>query len=184
VHARPPNQTSTPDIRPARQADAAAIGRIYEQAIEERSATFRTDPWTVQEIEAWIALDRRFPVLVAQGSEGVLGWVRIVAYSEAEFYDGVAEYVLYVGRSARRRGVGRTLLEAICEEAEGLGYWKLVGKLFATNEPSIRVAHACGFRDVGIHLRHGQLDGEWKDVLVVERLLGPARHEDGGSWPQ
>jgi phosphinothricin acetyltransferase len=112
-------------------------------------------------------------VLVHEADGCVTGWVRIVPYSAADFYAGVGEYVLYVDRDARRQGVGRGLLEAVCREAAGLGYWKLIGKLFADNAPSVGVARACGFRDVGVHLRHGALDGEWRDVLVVERELGP-----------
>jgi phosphinothricin acetyltransferase len=161
----------TSDVRPATARDAAAIAAIHGQAIEERTATFRTDPPSVGEVEGWLRAGRSFPMLVHDGPAGVVGWVRIVPYSAAEFYVGVGEYVLYVDRDARRRGVGRTLLEAICEEAGRLGYWKLVGKLFADNVPSVAVAHACGFRDVGVHARHGQLDGEWRDVLVVERLI-------------
>lgn len=116
---------------------------------------------------------RRFPVLVHERDGAVTGWVRVVPYSPAEFYFGVGEYVLYVDRAIRRQGVGRALLEAACRDAARLGYWKLVGKLFADNAPSIGVARACGFREVGVHVRHGTLDGEWRDVLVVERELDP-----------
>ena len=63
---------------------------------------------------------------------------------------------------------------ALAEEAERRGYHKLVGKIFTSNEPSIALVRSCGWREVGVHRRHGRLDGEWKDVLVVERLLGEA----------
>ena len=105
------------------------------------------------------------------GPDGVDGWTRVVPYADADFYAGVGEYVLYVRRDARRRGTGRALLDELCAHVAELGYWKLVGKLFAGNAPSIALAHACGFRDVGVHLRHGRLDGEWRDVVVVERGL-------------
>lgn len=58
--------------------------------------------------------------------------------------------------------------------AEAAGYWKLIGKLFTTNAASIALARHCGFQEVGVHERHGRLDGDWKDVLVVERLVGVA----------
>ena len=56
--------------------------------------------------------------------------------------------------------------------AEAAGFHKLVGKIFTTNAASIALVRACGWHDVGVHRRHGRLDGEWKDVLVVEKLLG------------
>ena len=65
-------------------------------------------------------------------------------------------------------------MEAAAEAAEERGYHKLVGKIFASNSPSIALVKACGWREVGVHRRHGRLDGEWKDVLMVERLLGDA----------
>jgi L-amino acid N-acyltransferase YncA len=116
-------------------------------------------------------------VLVYEDSDGIAGAAWIVPYSGADFCAGVGEYALYVARRARRQGVGRKLLEAACAQAARLGYWKLIGRLFTTNEPSIELAHACGFRDVGVHHRHGRLDGAWRDVLVVERLIGEAATE-------
>jgi L-amino acid N-acyltransferase YncA len=109
--------------------------------------------------------------LVAEDEEGVGAFALVVPYANTVAYRGVGEYMIYVARRARRRGMGRELLDATCARAREQGHWKLVGKLFADNEPSIALARACGFRDVGVHHRHGQLDGRWRDVLVVERLL-------------
>ena len=162
------------EVRPAQLGDAAAIADIYNQGIEERMATFRTRPSQAAEIEGWLQAGERFPVLVCGSARGLEGWARVVAYSDAPFYAGVGEYMLYVARGARRGGTGRALLEALCRQAAGLGYWKLVGKLFTDNRPSIGLARACRFREVGVHLRHGRLDDEWRDVLVVERSLAPA----------
>jgi L-amino acid N-acyltransferase YncA len=67
--------------------------------------------------------------------------------------------------------VGRALLEALADEAAGSGRYKLTAKIFTTNEASIALFRGCGWRDVGVHRRHGELDGEWKDVVVMERLL-------------
>jgi L-amino acid N-acyltransferase YncA len=86
----------------------------------------------------------------------------------------VGEATLYVEREARRSGVGSGLLEALAEAAAERGLHKLTGKIFPTNGPSVELIRACGWREVGVHLRHGRLDGEWRDVLVVEILLGPA----------
>lgn len=162
------------ELRLAQRSDAGAVADIYNQGIEERVATLRTDAIEPAEVEAWLDAGERFPVLVRESAGAVEGWTRLVAYSDSPFYAGVGEYMLYVERGARRRGAGRALLEAACAEAARLSYWKLIGKLFTDNRPSIALAHACGFRDVGVHRRHGRLDGEWRDVLVIERLLPQA----------
>jgi L-amino acid N-acyltransferase YncA len=78
---------------------------------------------------------------------------------------------MYVERSWRRRGIGSLLIRELGAVAAASGFYKLVGKVFTSNQASIELLKRCGYREVGIHLRHGRLDGEWKDVLVVETLL-------------
>ena len=80
--------------------------------------------------------------------------------------------MLYVQRRARRKGVGSRLLDDLAAAAERKGFYKLVGKIFTTNDGSIDLVRRCGWLEVGVHRRHGRLDGEWRDVLVVELLLG------------
>jgi L-amino acid N-acyltransferase YncA len=120
--------------------------------------------------------------MVAKGGGRVVGWASVAPYDEAhEYYAGVGEATLYVDPKARRGGTGRALLIALAEEAERRGYHKLVGKIFTSNEPSIALVKSCGWHEVGVHRRHGRLDGEWKDVLVVERLLGAALESQRGN---
>jgi len=161
-------------VRAARPDDAEAIARIHNEGIAERVATFQTamqqGPSIAEAIEGG-----RLVFVAARGDE-VVGWASVAPYDDAhEYYSGVGEATLYVRRQARREGTGRALLAALAEEAERRGYHKLVGKIFTTNGPSIALVRASGWREVGLHERHGRLDGEWKDVLVVEMLLGEAR---------
>jgi len=158
-------------IRPASAQDAEAVARIYNQGIAERSSTFETEPRGATDIEAWLATADRLPVLVADEKNEVSGWARILAYSDRAAYAGVGEVSVYVDDAARGRGLGRALLEAIEQRARELEYWKLVGKLFTDNAASAALVERCGWRTVGLHLRHGRLDGEWRDVRLVERIL-------------
>jgi phosphinothricin acetyltransferase len=158
-------------IRPARREDAADIAEIYNQGIEGRGATFRTEPQGAEQIVGWLA--QRGPLLVAEEDGAVVGWASVSEYGDRCIYGGVGEFGIYVGREARGRGVGRALLEALCAAAERDGRYKLVGKIFPENQGSLALCRALGFREVGLHRRHGRLDGRWRDVLVVERMLGP-----------
>jgi L-amino acid N-acyltransferase YncA len=162
------------EIRAAGPADAGAIAAIYNHGIEERQATFETRLRSSDEILGWLDAGDRFPVIVAVYEGAVAGWARIARYSEREAYRGVAECQVYVHPGRRRLGVGAALANSIAAEAESKGYWKLIGRLFTSNDASIALVDRCGFRHVGVHLRHGRLDGHWKDVLLVERLLGEA----------
>jgi L-amino acid N-acyltransferase YncA len=161
-------------VRPAGPDDCAAIAAIYTRGIEGRTATFEVRPKSADDIRPWLEDPDRFPVLVAEEDGAVLGWARVSPYSAVPAYRGVGELQIYVDPEARGRGVGTDLTEAAFRAAEQAGYWKVLGKLFPENQPSRALLSRCGFRDVGLHHRHGRLDGEWRDVLVVERLLGEA----------
>ena len=161
-------------IRSATPEDAEAIARIHNEGIAERVATFQTGTQRGPQIGAQI--ERGALVLVAERDGRVVGWARVGPYDDAhDYYAGVGEATLYVDREARRGGTGRALLSALAGEAERRGYHKLIGKIFSSNQPSIALVRSCGWSQVGVHRRHGRLDGEWKDVVVVERLLGEAR---------
>ena len=160
-------------IRPAEPRDAEAIAALYNVGIAERQATFETRPREPAEIAAWF--EPGLPFLVAEDEEGrVLGFARVSPYSDRCVYSGVGEHGVYVSREARGRGVGSRLLEALAVESEREGLYKLTSRVFTTNAASLAAHRAAGFQEVGIQRRHGRLDGEWKDCVVVERLLGEA----------
>ncbi len=155
--------------RLATPADAAAIARIYNQGIADRNATFETRLRTAEDVAAWF--DGRHPVVVVEEEGKVIGFAATFAYSPRACYAGIAEVSLYVERGTRARGAGRLAVTELLGAAEAAGFWKLVSKIFSDNVASRRVAEALGFREVGIHEKHGCLDGRWRDVVVVERLI-------------
>jgi phosphinothricin acetyltransferase len=166
--------------RLATPADAAAIARIYNQGIEDRVATFETEPRTTAQIAAQITeKGDRFPTVVVERDGRVIAWASAGAYRSRPAYAGVAEHSVYVDREARGSGAGRAALEALFEAYAARGFWKLVSRIFPENVASIRLHERAGFRVVGTYHRHGRLDGAWRDCVIVEKLLGPAE-ADGG----
>ena len=159
-------------VRPVAAADAEAIATIYNEGIEDRVATFETRLRTVDEIAESLAAP--LPCLVAVEDGVVLAFARVTPYSDRCVYDGVGEHGVYVARAARGRGLGVMLLRALCVAAEEAGLYKLTSRIFSDNEASRAVHVSAGFEEVGIQRRHGRLDGEWKDCVLVERLLGDA----------
>ena len=159
-------------IRAAAPDDAAAVAAIYNEGIEDRLATFETRPRTSGEVAAWLGDGR--PFLVASAGGAVVGFARVSAYSDRCAYAGVGEHGVYVARDARDGGVGRRLLDAVCEASERAGLHKLTGRIFTDNEASRALHLAAGFDEVGVQRRHGRLDGRWKDCVLFERLLGEA----------
>lgn len=163
-------------IRAAQPADAEAVCAIYNEGIEGRQATFETRLRTPDEIVAW--LDDALPFLVAvdDANGEVLGFARLTRYSDRCVYSGVGDHGVYVASSARGRGVGRLLLDALCDAAAQEGYYKITSRIFEQNAASRAAHRAAGFTEVGIQRHHGKLDGTWLDCVLVERLLGDAAH--------
>ena len=159
-------------IRVAIRSDAARIAAIYNQGIEDRSATFETELRNAGEVMNWLV--DGFPVLVAELDDRVCGFARLSEYSDRCVYQGIGEHGVSVGREARGHGLGRALLDALAAEAAGRGYYKLTSRIFSDNAASLAAHRAAGFVEVGVQRRHGRLEGEWKDCVLVERLIGEA----------
>lgn len=163
------NRSSAGQIRRGEPGDASRLAEIFNEGVEDRVATFETDLATPDDAARWIADDI---VIVLERDGELAAWAKASPYADRHrYYDGVREATMYVARSARRQGLGRTLLDALAGAARESGAHKLVGKIFTSNEPSIALVKGLDWREVGVHRRHGTLDGEWKDVLVVEKLL-------------
>lgn len=149
--------------------DAAAIAAIYNQGIEDRVATFETQPRTPADVAAWF--DGVHPTVVVESGGRVVAFASTSTYRPRACYAGIAEVSLYVERSFRRRGAGRIAMREIIAGAERAGFWKLVSRVFLDNQASRRLIASAGFREVGIYKNHGKLDGVWRDVLIVECVI-------------
>jgi phosphinothricin acetyltransferase len=165
------------DVRPAQPHDAEAVAAIYNHGIAERQATFETRPRRPNEILGWLEEGRPFIVATAGPGGPVLGFARVSPYSTRRAYAGVGEHAVYVAPEARGHGVGVALLHALAQTSEDAGYHKLTSRVFTTNVASLNLHRAAGFTQVGIQRHHGRLENEWKDTVLVERLLGDAARQ-------
>ena len=162
--------------RAATIADAAAIAEIYNQGIADRIATFETEPRSAADIAGWFVPP--YLVVVAEtGEAGPVAFAASFPYSSRACYRGIGEVSVYVRRDFRGRGAGRTVLAALIEAAAGQGMHKLTSRVFPENAASRALLKGLGFEGIGVHRRHGQLDGRWRDGVIVERLLNKGAGE-------
>jgi phosphinothricin acetyltransferase len=155
--------------RRATAPDAEAIARIYNEGIADRVATFETRPRSAADVLAWF--DGVHPCVVVEDGGEVVAFGATSGYRPRECYAGIAEASLYVARAARGRGAGGLAMQALLDAAAAAGFWKLVSRIFVENHASRMLCGKMGFREVGVYEKHGKLDGEWRDVVIVERLI-------------
>jgi L-amino acid N-acyltransferase YncA len=154
------------DLRDLRPSDWPEVSRIYTEGIATRDATFETevpswDDWT----ESHLAKHR----FVAEADGEVVGWIALAPVSRRPCYAGIAEVTAYVAESARGQGIGGALLERLIATSEEGGLWTLQTSVFPENLASLALLKRHGFREVGIRERIGQLDGTWRDTVLLER---------------
>jgi len=156
--------------RSASPDDAPILAQIYNEGIEDRVGTFETRPRTVQDVLSWF--DGVHPIVVVEAEgEGVIAFASTSNYRSRECYAGIAEFSVYVARHARGRGAGTVAMRALLDAVKPAGIWKLVSRIFVENDASRRLMASMGFREVGIYQKHAKLDGQWRDVVIVERLI-------------
>ena len=154
------------DIRDLRPEHWSEVARIYAQGIATGNATFETEVPSWEEWNAAHLPEHRF---VAEAEGSVLGWIALAPVSSRCCYAGVAEVSAYIAEGARGQGVGAALLERAIESAEAAGLWTLETGVFPENEASLAVLKRFGFREVGVRERLGQMNGHWRDVVLLER---------------
>ena len=155
-------------VRPLEPSDWPDVARIYAEGLATGVATFETQ---VPTWEAWDAAHMPAPRLVVERDGGVVGWIAVTRVSRRPAYSGVVEHSVYVDAAARQSGVGRTLLDALAAEAPQHGIWTIQTSIIAANEASLRLHEAAGYRVVGRRDRIAQLDGTWRDTLLLELRL-------------
>jgi len=163
-------------IRPAREADALALREIFNEAVEDGLVTFEATPRPLEEQQRLIAAaeqDSRHPILVAEVRNWTCGMAALEPHDAHRALHDLAEVEIFVRRSFRSYGLGRQLMRAVQAEAARLGFRKLIGRVLADSQDTLRLCQATGWRVVGRHERHARHNDRLRDVVVVEFLVPP-----------
>ena len=157
---------STINIRAYQQEDWPVVQAIYQQGIDTQNATLETK---VKAWEDWTRTMLPECRLVAVQDGTVVGWAGLSPVSSRTVYAGVAEVSIYISTDHQGQGIGTRLLAALIDASEQAGFWTLQAGIFPENVASIELHRKCGFRVVGLREKLGQMDGIWRDVVLMER---------------
>lgn len=165
----------TVTIRPAAAAtpgDIEAICAIHNQGIADRIATLDTTVRAADDTRRWLEeRGPRHPVIVAEVDGTVVGWASLNRFNPRAAYDNVADFSVYIERGWRGKGIGRQLLDRLIGIARSIGFHKMVLAAMTDNSAGIALYSRAGFSHVGVYHEQGQLDGQWVDVVIMEKIL-------------
>jgi L-amino acid N-acyltransferase len=160
------------EFRIADIADAKTVMEIYNQHIAARNSTMDQHPKSLAEIEQWFAdFSSRELIVMLEDGQNTIGWGIIKRYSDREGYDKACETAIYLSQSEMRKGYGTHLKLWVIEKCRELDYHHLVAKIFSTNIGSIAYNKKLGYKLVGTQREIGLVDGEWKDVTIMQLIL-------------
>ncbi|MDQ0231822.1 arsinothricin resistance N-acetyltransferase ArsN1 family A [Metabacillus malikii] len=159
-------------IREANETDLSSILKIYNQGIEDRIATLESEQKDIDFMNNWFSQHNgRYKVLVAVNENRIIGWASLNRYSNRRAYAGVAELSIYIDRENRGKGVGQKLLRDIEEVARDQDFHKIILFTFLLNKLGQSLYMKSGFRKVGIFEKQGLLDGQFIDVMAMEKII-------------
>jgi len=153
-------------LRVMESEDWPAVRNIYKEGIATKNATFETD---VPDWREWDKDHLNFCRIVALSGNAIVGWAALSPVSERCIYNGVAEVSVYISASARGKGIGKLLLNKLITDSEMNNIWTLQAGIFPENHSSIMLHKKVGFREVGFREKIGNLDGVWRNVVLLER---------------
>lgn len=163
-------------IRPAVAADAAGIHAIYAPIVVSTHISFEVDPPSEEELRRRLEA-APLPWLVRESGGEVIGFTSAAPFRERAAYHRTAEMSIYVAETARRRGLGRELGEALLDRLRAGGYHSAVGIVALPNSASEGLLRTLGFRPAGLLREAGYKLGRWWDVQLWQCALRESHDE-------
>lgn len=155
------------EIREMQPGDGEKVIEIFQEGIDGGNATFD------QNVPTWEAWDNKFfkicRFVLEDENENIVGWAALQPISNRDCFKGVAEVSIYLKNEFQGKGLGKMLLRKLILDSEEHEFWTLQSGIFPENEASINVHLNLGFRNVGTRERIAQMNGVWRDVILLER---------------
>ncbi|QUR94920.1 arsinothricin resistance N-acetyltransferase ArsN1 family A [Macrococcoides canis] len=159
-------------IRLFQEGDITAIKEIYNQGVMTKRATLETSEKNEADIRNWLLnRDKRFITIVYCDQNKVLGFASISPYNSRCAYKDVAEVSIYIDAASRTKGIGTELLKELIIKSRENSFKKLVLFSLEKNVAGTKLYEKCGFRHVGIFMKHGVIDGVDQNINIMEQLL-------------
>jgi L-amino acid N-acyltransferase len=148
------------------------INAIYNEAVWNTTATFDTEPKTLEYHQQWfLAHGPKNPIILAEREGVILGYSSLNSYSDRAAYESTVELSLYIHADYRGQGIGSALMERILAAGQEAGVHAVLSRIAEGNETSLRLHEKFGFWTVGTMREVGVKFGRLLDVHLLQKLL-------------
>jgi L-amino acid N-acyltransferase len=159
-------------IRKAAIDDLESITEIYNEAILNTTATFDTQPKTLDEQKKWYQNHQpNYPILVAEQDRLIVGWASLSKWSDRCAYCGTAEASIYIKKEYRGKGIGKQILDELLKEGEDMELHTVIARVAGDNQASLRLFKSKGFKDIGVMREVGRKFGKLLDVYLLQKIF-------------
>ena len=159
-------------IRKAKIEDLETITEIYNYSIINSVATFDTVPKTMDYQKEWFYHHTdKYPLLVAEDTGGIVGWVSLSQWSDRCAYDKTAEISVYVNKNNQGRGIGNKLIVNIINCAKKKNLHTIIARIDGENEISVHLHKKNGFNYIGSLKEVGFKFNKYIDVHLMQLIL-------------
>ena len=156
----------------ALEKDVPDITGIYNDAILNTTATFDTEPKSIDDRMVWLKNHgTKYPVLVAESENKIAGWASLTQWSDRCAYEKTAEVSVYVHKDHRGKGIGKMLLEQLVLAGEKAGIHYMLARITEGNRTSIHLHELFGFTHIGVMKEVGFKFGKFLDVTLMEKIF-------------
>jgi phosphinothricin acetyltransferase len=166
-------------IRSATPDDAEALLAIYRPFVLDTAISFELEVPSLEEFRGRIerALEG-WAWLVAEHDRRILGYAYATPHRSRGAYRWSVEPSVYVAAGSHRRGIGKSLYEALMPILADKGYCNAYAGITLPNDASVALHRRLGFQPVGVFRSVGHKLGAWHDVSWWHLRLRPEPPEE------
>lgn len=161
-------------LRDATVQDCPAVLEIVNEEIRDRLATFKSIERRVEDLEEELTWKQKhnMPMLVSEGADGqILGYGTYGLFRSGEGYAYTMEHTIMLAAAGQGQGIGRAMMAALEDHARDNGVHSLVAAVSAANDPGVQFHAALGYETIGTMPEAGFKNGQWLDLVLMQKLL-------------
>lgn len=155
-----------------REEDLQTVKEIYEYYVIHSTATFHTGEITTDELKEIISLGHtKYKSYIIQYGGQIAGYCYFGQHKKRQAYDRTAEVTIYLKPEFTGKGIGRSSVKMMEEEARKKGIAIMLAVISGDNDQSIGLFSDCGYEKCAHFKQVGEKFNKILDVVAYQKTL-------------